>query len=136
MQKKLFWKVYSIYISNIKKFTIIQIYNLCFRCWLFLQTAAFEIQKRYDKDDIILSKLSTLKPKNAFSLEYREVQPSLIPLIKVIPSIVSNDETIQLIDDQWRRLPLLMSKIPEDFKSFLLMNFGNFCIWSLDIYLF
>jgi len=76
-------------------------------------------------DDIILSKLSTLKPKNAFSLEYREVQPSLIPLIKVIPCIVSNDETIQLIDDQWRRLPLLMSKIPEE-ETFLKLPIDEF----------
>jgi len=77
-------------------------------------------------DDIILSKLSTLKPKNVFSLEYRDVQPSLIPLIKVVPHIVSNDDTIQLIDDQWRRLPLLLSKISDE-ESFLKLPIDEFC---------
>ncbi|KAF0749373.1 Dimer Tnp hAT domain-containing protein [Aphis craccivora] len=96
------------------------------RCRLFLQTAACEIQKRYNMDDIILSKLSTLKPKNVFSLEYRDVQPSLIPLIKVVPYIVSNDDTIQLIDDQWRRLPLLLSKISDE-ESFLKLPIDEFC---------
>lgn len=58
-------------------------------------------------DDPILSKLSILKPRNALFLELRETNPSLIPLVKVLLCIATDDHIIQLIDDQWRRLPIM-----------------------------
>lgn len=64
--------------------------------------------------DEVLSKLSILKPQNALSLSYRETWPSLIPLIKVVPRMVDNDNLIKKIDDQWRSLPLALAKHPNE----------------------
>jgi len=62
-------------------------------------------------DDPVLSKLYILKPDNAISHVFRENTPSLLPLIKVLPRIVSPDNTqlMQVIDNQWRNLPIAMT---------------------------
>lgn len=64
----------------------------------------------------VLSKLYTLKPKNAISLSFRDVVPSLLPLIKTVPRIVpeKNTELMQSIDSQWRRLPLILNSLTEE----------------------
>lgn len=66
--------------------------------------------------DPVLSKLHILKPDNAISHVFRENIPSLLPLIKVLPRIVSpnNVQLIQIIDDQWRKLPIIMTTLSDD----------------------
>lgn len=65
--------------------------------------------------DPVLSKLSTLKPTNATSLRYRDEMPSLLPLVIAVPRIVpeENDQLIQCIDNQWRRLPIKLAGLNE-----------------------
>lgn len=67
-------------------------------------------------EDPVLSKLCILKPNNAISHDFRENTPSLLPLIKVLPRIVSpnNIQLIQIIDDQWRKLPIVVTTISDD----------------------
>lgn len=68
-------------------------------------------------EDPILMKLSALKPKNALSLDYRQNTPSLIHLMKLLPCIVDiNDTKVQQIDDQWRKLPISATLIPDDIE--------------------
>jgi len=71
------------------------------RCRQFLQKAAEELRKRYDMDDKYLSKLSMLTAKNASSLNFREHNPSLQPLVTLFPRIVNETdyELIQKIDN-------------------------------------
>lgn len=67
-------------------------------------------------EDPVLSKLYILKPDNAKSHNFRENNPSLLPLIKVLPRIVSpnNIELLQTIDNQWRKLPIVITTISDD----------------------
>jgi len=67
-------------------------------------------------EDPVLSKLYILKPDNAISHVFRENTPSLLPLIKVLPRIVSpnNIQLLQTIDDQWRKLPIVITTISDD----------------------
>lgn len=67
-------------------------------------------------EDPVLSKLYILKPDNAISHTFRENTPSLLPLINVLPRIVSltNITHMQSIDDQWRKLPIAMTIITDD----------------------
>lgn len=64
----------------------------------------------------VLSKLYTLKPKNAISLSFRDEVPSWLPLIKTVPRIVpeKNTELMQSIDSQWCRLPLILNSLTEE----------------------
>lgn len=62
----------------------------------------------------VLSKLSTFKPQNTLSLEYRDKCPSLVPVMKVLPRLIENDQSIQTIDDQWRTLPMALAKHPNE----------------------
>ncbi|XP_008180328.1 uncharacterized protein LOC100574388 [Acyrthosiphon pisum] len=87
------------------------------KCRQFLQTASLELKKRYNMEDPILMQLSALKQKNALSLEFRQNTPSLINLMKFLPCIVDiNDSKVQQIDDQWRKLPISATLIPEDIE--------------------
>lgn len=70
----------------------------------FFQTAACQIRSRYDFDDPILSKLFWLGQKNALSSSFRDKCESLCPLMNLVPRIVTNQDTKQKIDDQWRKL--------------------------------
>lgn len=69
-----------------------------------------EIKKIYNMSDPILPKLYTLKPENALSLAFRDKEQTLVPLITLMPWIVSKDDWqhIQNIDDQWQLLSFLM----------------------------
>lgn len=71
--------------------------------------------------DPILSKLQVLKPSNALSMSFREnvKGTSLVPLIKLLPCIIPTNyvKKIQLIDDQWRRLPLSIAQLPENIED-------------------
>ncbi|XP_063217307.1 uncharacterized protein LOC134528039 isoform X2 [Bacillus rossius redtenbacheri] len=86
------------------------------RCRTFLTVAAQEIRKRYNMNDPVLSKLSYLQPKAALSPVFRVNCPSLLPLVKVVPRIVScdDDAILQRLDDQWRELPFSRARLPED----------------------
>lgn len=66
--------------------------------------------------DPVLSKLYILKPDNAISHVFRENTPSLLPLIKILSRIVSPDnvQLLQIIDDKWRKLPIVMTTISDD----------------------
>lgn len=76
-------------------------------CRNFLITSAKEIKKRYCMNDPLLSKLHMLHATNAASAKFREVAPSIFPLIQLLPRVISEEKVnlIQKIDDQWRALP-------------------------------
>ncbi|CAI6357116.1 unnamed protein product [Macrosiphum euphorbiae] len=76
-----------------------------FRCRDFFVVAAIEMTKRYNMADPVLSQLVMLKPQNAISHSFRETSPTLLPLIKSLPRIVSDTQQMQEIDDEWRSLP-------------------------------
>lgn len=74
-----------------------------------------QIKIRYDMEDPVLSRLGVLRPKNALLAAYRDEVPSLLPLVRLLPRIVQeNDNSIQVIDDQWRRLPMAKVRLPSD----------------------
>lgn len=87
------------------------------RCRSFLQVAALEIKKRWDFNDPVLSKIGILNPKRALSNTTREAYPSIIPLISVLPRVMPEKqvEKLQVLDDEWRRLPLV--NIPVEISS-------------------
>jgi len=67
-------------------------------------------------EDPILMQLSALKPKNTLSLDFRQNTP-VINLMKSLPRIVDiNDSKVQKIDDQWRKLPISATLIPDDIE--------------------
>lgn len=74
----------------------------------------------------VLFKIYILKPDNAISYTFRENTPSLLPLIKVLPRIVSpvNIILMQSIDDQWRKLPITMAIITDDILN-MSIDSGN-----------
>lgn len=43
-------------------------------------------------DDPVLSKLSSLRPKNALSIEYHDLNQSIIPLLTLMSRIVPEDD--------------------------------------------
>lgn len=108
---------YSIFfLLNIKHEYYI-LYNI-YRCRQFLQTSSLEMKKRYNMSDPVLAELCSLKPKNAMSLAFRETKPSLINLIKLVPCIINvNDTRIQLIDDEWRKLPISKLSLPDNIEN-------------------
>ncbi|KAL5241694.1 hypothetical protein ACI65C_009104 [Semiaphis heraclei] len=90
------------------------------RCRQFLQTSSLEMKKRYNMADPVLTELFSFKPKNALSLEFRNTKPSLVNLIKLVPCIINiNDPRIQVIDDEWRRLPISISSLPDDIENMI-----------------
>ncbi|KAL5237775.1 hypothetical protein ACI65C_005185 [Semiaphis heraclei] len=90
------------------------------RCRQFLQTSSLEMKKRYNMADPVLTELFSFKPKNALSLEFRNTKPSLVNLIKLVLCIINiNDPRIQVIDDEWRRLPISISSTPDDIENMI-----------------
>jgi len=85
-----------------------------FRCRDFFVVAAIEMKKRYNMADPVLSQLVMLKPQNAISHSFRETSPTLLPLIKSLPRIVSDTQQMQAIDDEWRSLPIIVSSLEYD----------------------
>lgn len=85
-----------------------------FRCRDFFIVAVIEIQKRYNMADPVLSQLAMLRPQNAISHSFRKTSPTLLPLIKLMPRIVSDTQKMQAIDDEWRSLPILVSSLEYD----------------------
>lgn len=85
-------------------------YHVC-RNFLFIN--AKEIKKRYCMNDPLLSKLHLLHATNAASAKFREVAPSIYPLIQLLPRVVSEENVnlIQKIDDQWRNLPCKFNEL-------------------------
>lgn len=100
-------------------------------CRHFLQTAALELKKRYNMDDPVLSKLTSLNAKNALSIEYHDLHPTLVPLISLMTRIVpeNNVELIQKIDDQWRSLPLKMMHMPDSITNIQYSNESPDIFW-------
>lgn len=64
----------------------------------------------------VLSHIVALKPKNAMSSAFREELPTLLPLLSALPRLV-NEESMQMIDDQWRRLPYASAILSEECKT-------------------
>ncbi|XP_022160280.1 uncharacterized protein LOC111026492 [Myzus persicae] len=90
------------------------------RCRQFLQTSSSEMKKRYNMADPVLTELFSFKPKNALSLEFRNTKPSLVNLIKLVPCIINiNDPRIQVIDDEWRKLPISISSLPDEIENMI-----------------
>uniref|UniRef100_H3AA77 HAT C-terminal dimerisation domain-containing protein n=1 Tax=Latimeria chalumnae TaxID=7897 RepID=H3AA77_LATCH len=87
------------------------------RCQRFLMTACLEIKKRFNFDDPVLTHIECLTPSIATDQRSRSLYPSLLPLLQKVPRIVDpeNTDLLQLIDDQWRQVPLM--KLPENFKE-------------------
>jgi len=88
--------------------------------------------------DPVLNKLAALRPKNAVSLSYRDTTPTLMTLMKVVPRIFDIDDdncnkTMQIIDDQWRRLPLFAALLPKDIEETHADNFWNNILDSKDV---
>lgn len=78
----------------------------------FFQVGAEQVRFRYNMADPVLSRLNVFLPRNALSRAFRDDNPSLVPLINVVPRVVSSEKIIQNIDDQWRRLPYCL--LPEN----------------------
>uniref|UniRef100_H3BFK0 DUF4371 domain-containing protein n=1 Tax=Latimeria chalumnae TaxID=7897 RepID=H3BFK0_LATCH len=91
--------------------------NFRVRCQRFLVTACLEIKKRFNFDDPVLTHIECLTPSIATDQRSWSLYPSLLPLLQKVPRIVDpeNTDLIQLIDDQWRQVPLM--KLPENFKE-------------------
>ncbi len=87
------------------------------RCQNFLQVACGEIKKRFDFDDALLTCLVCLSPATATDANARVEHPSLLPLMEQVPRLINMSDTdrLQVIDDQWRRLPLMA--LSEDRKE-------------------
>lgn len=73
-------------------------------CTDFLIEGCKEIKKRFDFSDPVLKLVSYLNPSKAMLRKTRDIVPSLLPLMKALPRIASNDQH-QIIDDEWRQLP-------------------------------
>lgn len=72
-------------------------------CVMFLCTGCNEIKSRFDFENNLLQQLSILQPAKAMHYNARLTMPSLLPLMKLLPRIVTPDQ-YQSIDDEWRRL--------------------------------
>lgn len=92
------------------------------RCIDFLICACEQIKKRYGFNDPILKNVSVLKPRRSYSHQERDVTPSLLNFMKIMPRIV-NVEQYQEIDDEWRLLPL--HKIEDDMLNSETGRFWN-----------
>ncbi|XP_071567430.1 protein FAM200A-like [Temnothorax nylanderi] len=98
------------------------------RCREFLKISAQQISNRYDMQNPVLEKLKALHPKNALSLSYRDTTPTLLNLMKVIPRVLScndSNDMMQKIDDQWRRLPFSTAFLPKDLDKTHVDKFWN-----------
>lgn len=97
------------------------------RCRKFLIKSAEEIRKRYNMSDPILSKLTILNANNTLSSTFREHNPSLMPLISVVPRIINDDDILQKIDDQWKTLPLTTP--PDNITALQYFNESPDLLW-------
>lgn len=98
--------------------------NFYSKCKDFLQTSCIQLKKRYDFNDPVLPLLNCLNPKEALSNMARESTPSIQNLIQKLPRIVNSENEIQVIDDQWRSLPL------ESFSSVITEEKETDKFWS------
>jgi len=101
------------------------------KCKDFLQIGCIQLKKRYDFSDPVLPLLNYLNPKEALSNIARNSIPSILNLILKLPRIIDpkNENEIQVLDNQWRSLPLesFPSVITDEMKK-ILMHFGLNCI--------
>ncbi|KAL0829789.1 hypothetical protein ABMA28_003272 [Loxostege sticticalis] len=69
------------------------------------------------KEFLTLICISLLSPKNALSQRMRERTPSILPIASNFPRVIDLQDlqTLQVLDDQWRMLPL--AEIDEDLKE-------------------
>lgn len=70
-------------------------------------------------EDPVLSKLQALGPVSALSNNFRDLVPTLMPIMEVVPHISAslNDSQKQEIDDQWKRLPIAKARYPEQLQD-------------------
>lgn len=87
------------------------------RCKDFLVESTLQIKKRWDFGNEALICISLLSPKNALSQRMRERTPSILPIASNFPRVIDLQDlqTLQVLDDQWRMLPL--AEIDEDLKE-------------------
>lgn len=90
-------------------------------------------------NDPVLSKLEAIHPTNAMSESYRNKVSTLLPLMNIVPRIVSG-EIMQNVDDEWRRLPTLINQVdmtlpPDEFWAGICAfeDFKNVAKFALDL---
>lgn len=71
------------------------------RCRLFLIELCIEIKLRFDFSDQILSSIFYISPKHIFSQHHSN---TLLNFIILFPRICNDENHMQLIDDEWRKL--------------------------------
>jgi len=83
----------------------------------FLITAASEIRDRYDFNNTFLTYMSIFSYKKSRDMNVHISFPSMVPVLSLVPRIKAffNDQEIQAIDDEWRKLPLV--ELPDDVTS-------------------
>jgi len=116
------------------------------KCVDFLQVSCCQIKKRYNFSDTILPLLNILTPSVALSVEKRSeynANESLTCLTQQLTRIV-NDNSLQIIDDQWRLLSLVAlpaniinEKEPDQFwvllKKFESGQFNELAMFVLSV---
>uniref|UniRef100_H3AUD8 HAT C-terminal dimerisation domain-containing protein n=1 Tax=Latimeria chalumnae TaxID=7897 RepID=H3AUD8_LATCH len=83
-------------------------------CREFLKESCLQMKKRYKFNDPVLHNLQKLTPKTALSIAERKKFPSIYPLAVVLPRLISSNDDIQTLDDEWRRLPLVAKTLPDN----------------------
>ncbi|KAK3911427.1 Zinc finger protein 862 [Frankliniella fusca] len=113
-QRDMYWPLANLYLGGpvaeqLKhpRLTPPQIEDFKLRCRNYLIALCAGIKQRFDFDDPLIQGLPTLKPSKAISYEDRQYTHSILPFADLVPRAKPADpETLQAIDDQWRRLPL------------------------------
>ncbi|KAK3914316.1 Zinc finger protein 862 [Frankliniella fusca] len=85
----------------------------------FMATLCSEMQRRYDFNDPVLQRASSLAPATALSQRAREATPSLRTLALLLPRIVdkTDKKKLQDLDDQWRALPFAAEILPTEVRE-------------------
>lgn len=71
---------------------------------------------RYNFNNPVFARMYLFSPKTALSHKEREKTPSLHTLACLLPRCVAKNE-IQVVDDEWRRLPLETENLPHEVRN-------------------
>lgn len=84
----------------------------------FLKIACMQLKKKYNFNDPLMPAIKLMDPKIALSIETRKENSSIFFLLNLLPRLTKlNDDLMQCIDDEWRRLPHF--NIPTDLLNYL-----------------
>nr|XP_014353239.1 PREDICTED: LOW QUALITY PROTEIN: uncharacterized protein LOC106706591 [Latimeria chalumnae] len=83
-------------------------------CRELLKESCLQMKKQYKFNDPVLHNLRILTPKTALSIAERKKFPSIYPLAVVLPRLISSNDDIQMLDDEWRYLPLVTKTLPDN----------------------